>query len=193
MGYTFFGVQVAIENFRRDPLRARLHQLIADSGENQQMQQKRAFWKRFSATVNEAMPVFARGTWDLIRGGNAEAEFETWTSELEGAAATEQEELGAAADEVNRLSAEKNYVLVTMLFLVEEGSNADLTLGERCDIPEADWFTRWTFARLVGAAPLLNFSNVQADAAYLVPGNEDDGLSEDDLADPGYSYLKPLG
>ena len=45
--------------------------------------------------------------------------------------------MGTAADEVNRLSADKGYVLVTLAFLVERDSNSDLTLGERCDLPEA--------------------------------------------------------
>jgi hypothetical protein len=40
---------------------------------------------------------------------------------------------------------------------------------------------------------MLNFANVQADAVYLVPGNDHDGLSDDDLRGEGYEYLKPLG
>jgi hypothetical protein len=139
------------------------------------------------------MPVFEMGTWDLIRGGKAEAEFETWTSEIEGSLATEKEELGRAADETIRLSADKKYLLCTLIVLIGEGSNSDLTLGERCDIPEAEWFTRQTFARLIGSFPLLNFANVEADAVYLVPGNERDGLSMEDLHGDGYEYLRPLG
>ncbi|HEY0715402.1 MAG TPA: hypothetical protein VGF45_22160, partial [Polyangia bacterium] len=103
------------------------------------------------------------------------------------------EEMGAGADEVNRLSADKSYVIVTMLFLVERGSNSDLTLGERCDLPENDYFTRQTFAQLIASVPMLNFANVQADAVYLVPGNDRDGLSDEDLHGGGYEYLKPLG
>lgn len=190
--YSFFGVQVAIKNFFKDPLREKLHTLIAGEAQSQTLFEKRTFWKRLSATLNEAMPVFERGHWDLIRGGNAQEEFETWSAEIEGALATEKEELGAAADEVNRVSAERHYVLVTLMFLVEQGSNADLTLGERCDVPEAEWLTRQTFARLVSTPPLLNFANVQADAVYLLPGNDHDGLSEDDLAGAGYEHLKPL-
>jgi hypothetical protein len=83
-------------------------------------------------------------------------------------------------------------VLVTVLFLLERGSNSDLTLGERCDLPEADYFTRATFAQLVATIPALNFANVQADAVYLSPGNDRDGLSDDDLRGPGYEYLRPL-
>jgi hypothetical protein len=154
--------------------------------------EKRSFWKRLCAVLNEAVPVFEMGFWDLIRGGNAQEEFETWCSEIEGALASEQEEMGKAADEVNRLSANKDYILVTLAVLVERGSNSDLTLGERCDLPEADYFSRMTFGKLVSTFPLLNFANVQADAVYLVPGSEEDGLSQEDLFAGGYEYLKPL-
>jgi hypothetical protein len=190
--YTFFGVQIALRDFQKDDVRARLHVLIREGSEAQALHEKRAFWKRLTAIVNEAAPAFERGHWDLIRGSKAEGEFETWTSEIEGALASEPEEMGAATDEVHRLSSERYYVLVTFLFLVVEGSNSDLTLGERCDIPEKAWRTRETFQRLVGTPALLNFANVRADAVYLLPGNDSDGLSTFDLATADYAYLEPI-
>ncbi len=193
MDYTFFGVQIAIKAFFKDPLRQQLATIIAESDAEQTLFEKRGFWKRLAAIVNEAMPVFELGYWDLIRGGRAQEEFETWCSEIEGALASEREEMGARADEVNRLSANKDYVLFTAAVLVERTSNSDDTLGERCDIPESEYFTRATFGRLVATFPLLNFANVQADAVYLIPGSEDDGLSQEDLFGGGYEYLKPLG
>jgi hypothetical protein len=190
--YTFFGVQIAVKAFFKDPLRQQLAKVIAESEADQTLFEKRAFWKKLAAVGNQAMPVFELGYWDLIRGGKAQAEFETWCSEIEGALASEKEEMGAEADEVNRLSANKDYILLTAAVLVERGSNSDLTLGERCDFPEADYFTRQTFAKLLGSFPLLNFGNVEADAVYLMPGSEADGFSQEDLLGGGYAYLKPL-
>jgi hypothetical protein len=191
MSNTFFGLQVAVKAFHNDPFREQLHQAIAAAPERQSLRDKRAFWKGVTALLNEAMPVFELGYWDLIRGSKADDEFETWTSEIEGSLATLRPEVGPAADEANRLSADKGYVLVSCLFLAPEGSNTDLTLGERCDLPEGQWFTRQTFARLIGTFPLLNFSQVEADAIYLAPGNDRDGLSAEDLHE-GYDYLRPL-
>ena len=192
MAYTFFGLQVVATVFHGDPLREKLHQLIASAPDPQTLQQKRSFWKRFSALLNEAMPVFELGYWDLVQGGKAEEELESWTSEIEGGLATEREELGQRADEVNRLSADKRYLLCTCVVLVERGSNSDVTLGERCDLPETVWWTRQTFAKLIATFPLLNFANVQADAVYLSPGSARDGLSMEDLHGGGYEYLHPL-
>ncbi len=192
MEYSFFGIQIAVKAFFKDPLRQKIAQVIAAGEAEQTLFEKRAFWKRLAAVLNEALPVFELGYWDLIRGGQAQEEFETWCSEIEGTLASEKEEMGQAADEVNRLSANKDYILITAAVLVERESNSDLTLGERCDIPEAEYFTRQTFGKLVASFPLLNFANVQADAVYLMPGSEEDGLSQEDLFGGGYEYLKPL-
>jgi len=192
MKYAFFGVQVVVSVFHNDPLRRKLHEAIAGAPARQSLRDKRTFWKNVTAILNEAMPVFDMGYWDLIRGGKAEEEFESWTSEIEGSLATEKEEVGRAIDEASRLSGEKRYVLCTCLALAEEGSNSDLTLGDRCDLPKSDWWTRQTFARLIGSFPLLNFANVQADAVYLSPGSDRDGLSMEDLHGGGYEYLHPL-
>jgi hypothetical protein len=192
LAYTFFGIQVAVKAFFKDDFRKRLHETVARADAEQSLAEKRTFWKRVTAVLNEAMPVFEYGYWDLIREDNAEEEFESWCSEIEGSVATEAEEMGSAADEVNRLSADQSYVLVTLAFLLERDSNSDLTVGERCDLPESDWSTRATYAHLIATVPMLNFANVQADAVYIVPGNDTDGLSDDDLHGEGYEYLKPL-
>jgi hypothetical protein len=190
---TFFGIQVALKNFHRDPLRRRLHDLIAEEDATRVgVHAKQRFWKRFSALVNEAMPVFELGDWEFVRGRKAKTMFDEWSSEIEGSLATEAEELGDAADEVNRLSGEAQYILVTMMVLADGGSNADATLGEWCDVPEKYWHTRTTFARLIGVFSRLNFANIQADAVYLMPGHDRDGLSFEDLRAPGYEYLQPL-
>ena len=191
MAQTFFGIQVVVRNFVSDPLRRQLHDLIAQSQSEQSLTDKRAFWKRVAAVLNEAVPAFELGYWDLITE-DGDDEFESWSSEIEGSLATEAEELGTAPDEVNRISAEKRYVIVTLLFLVEGGTNSDRTLAERCDLLESEWFTRLTFGKLIATIPLLNFANVVADAVYMSPGSEEDGLSMEDLHGGGYEYLKML-
>jgi hypothetical protein len=192
MSQTFFGIQVVVRNFVSDPLRRQLHEIIAGSGSEQSLTEKRAFWKRVTAVLNEAVPAFELGFWDLVTGDGAEEEFESWSSEIEGSLATEKEELGTAPDEVSRISAEKRYIIVTLIFLVEAGTNSDRTLAERCDVPESEYWTRLTLGRLIATIPLLNFANVAADAVYMAPGSEEDGLSMEDIHGGGYEYLKML-
>ena len=192
--YTFFGVQVLMR-VTSDPLRARLHEAIAQGGASgeQSLDDKRTFYKRLSALLVDAELRFDLGFWDYIADPDkAEGEFDTWCGELEGRAATEKEELGAAVDEIHRLSAKPEYIAVTVLFLLAKGGNSDVTVAERCDLPEADWFKRTTFAQLFATLPMLSFASVKADAVYLVPGNDQDGLSFDDVHGGGWEYLKQL-
>lgn len=192
MDYTFFGVQVVIKAFFGDPLRKRLHEVIASGEREQSVDDKRKFYKRLTGVLADALPYYEMGFWDLVRGGKAEDEFNTWVSEIEGAVATEGEEVAGEADEAARLSANKDYLIVTTLFLVQQGSNSDATLGRRCDFPESDYWTRMTFGELFKTIPMLSFSSIKADAVYLIPGSDEDGLSMEDLHVGGYEYLKPL-
>src|SRR5207244_12624372 len=131
MSNTFFGIQVVVTNFITDPLRPQLHEIIARSASEQSLAEKRAFWKRVAAVLNEAVPAFEMGYWDLIRGEGADEEFESWSSEIEGSLATEKEELGTAADEVRRSSAEKRHEVGALACLVNADSHSARTVDER--------------------------------------------------------------
>ena len=192
MDYTFFGVQVVIKAFFGDPLRKRLHEVIASGDVDQSVDEKRAFYKRLTGVLADALPYYEMGFWDLVRGKNAEAEFIEWVTEIEGSIATEKEELGGELDEAARLSADKDYIVATMLFLLQKGSASDQTLGKRCDLKEDDYWTRMTFGELFKTIPMLGFGGVKADAVYLIPGSDEDGLSMEDLHVGGYDYLHPL-
>jgi hypothetical protein len=64
--------------------------------------------------------------------------------------------------------------------------------GERCDVAEHEFFRRAVFDTLIDTIPMFNFATVKADAIYIVPGDDDDGLTEVELADEGWAYLKTL-
>jgi hypothetical protein len=108
-------------------------------------------------------------------------------NEIEGAMATVAEELGEAVDDVRRTSSHKDYVIVTLLFLLDQpyGPAAAIT-------NEDDFFLKETFAALVRGLTSIDSRAIQADGAYIVPGSEADGLSEDDLYSPGWEYLRML-
>jgi len=191
---TFFGVQIAFRRYRDDASRARLHDIITRSLADQGLPEKRAFWKNVVALLKGNAPHFEYGYWDFIRGEAAEGEFESWSSEIEAGLATESEEVGAGPDEVHRLAnaiGDPRFVIVSALFLIDGGTNTERTLGERCDLPEASYFKQTTFARLADSIPLMNFANVRADAVYVAPGSEKDGITELELRE-GWPHLKPL-
>ena len=145
---------------------------------------KLIFWKKIVAIAVEASARFDLGFWDYVADADrAEHEFDTWTSELEAESATTEAEVGTEVAESLRLTA---------LFLLEKGGNGDLTVADRCDLPEDQWFKRDTFVHLFETIRMLSFASVRADAVYLVPGSAQDGLSFDDVHGGGWEYLKQL-
>src|SRR5258708_12567225 len=135
MSKAFVGIQVVVKAFPVGAVRKRLHEIIARSPAEQSLVAKRAFWQRLAAVLNEEVPAFEYGFWDLVRGSGAEEEFESWSSAIEGAVATEAEEVGSAPDEINRISADKRYVIVTAIFLLQERRHPTLTPSTTSAMP----------------------------------------------------------
>jgi len=119
MSNTFFGIQVVARNFISDSAAAPASRDHRPVGQRAVARGEARLLEEGRRGPQRGGPAFEMGYWDLIRGDGAEEEFESWSSEIEGSLATEKEELGAAADEVSRISAEKRYVVVTLVFLVE--------------------------------------------------------------------------
>jgi hypothetical protein len=184
----FVGVQVVTQSFGEDTLRARLHALMSEERvQGETVEEKRRFLKRLVALLLETEPYWTYGYWDYKTGAKeAVAEYQGWVSEIEASIATEDEELGATVDGVNRTSVTRQYVVVTVLFLLDS-PYAPAEVGD-----EEDFFKRGTFHELVANLAAINPHTIRADAAYVMPGNPEDGFSEDDLADEGWSYLRPL-
>ena len=185
----FFGLQLAIKCFGEDTLRARLARVLeAARTEDVDGQAKRSFLKRFVALLDESELFWTYGYWDYIDHANEAVEgFNTLVAEIEGSIATEEEELADDVDDLRRTSKHKDYVIVTLAFLLD----APYGPAEAVENEDAA-FLKETFVSLVQGLTMLDPNAIQADAAYVVPGNEADGLSEDDLLSPGWEYLRML-
>jgi len=185
----FFGLQLAIKCFGEDTLRARFAHVLEEARlADENVQEKRRFLRRFVALLEESALFWAYGHWDYIDDPEAaEQEFTTWVNEIEGGMATEAEELGEAVDDVRRTSSHKDYVVVTLLFLLDQPYGPAEAITN-----EDDFFLKETFAALVQGLTSIEPRAIQADGAYIVPGSEADGLSEDDLYGPGWEYLRML-
>ncbi|MBI5482332.1 MAG: DUF1517 domain-containing protein [Deltaproteobacteria bacterium] len=184
----FVGVQVVIQCFGEDTLRARLVALMSEERiQGETVEEKRRFLKRLVALLLEVEPYWTYGYWDYKEGAQkAVAEYQGWVSEIEASIATEAEELGATVDGLHRTAVVRQYVVVTVLFLL------DCAYAPAEVASEDDFFKRPVFHELIGNLAAINPHSIRADATYVVPGNPEDGLSDDDLATEGWSYLHPL-
>jgi hypothetical protein len=186
-GY-FFGLQLLIHAFGKDDLRARLAAIISDpDGALEDLEAKRRYIKRVVAVLLEQEAYWSQVFWDYkTERAEAEAEFESWAAELSASTATESEELGETVDGAYRVSHEKDYVAVTII------------LNLSAPFPPADigdeslyWQTS-TVGKLVRGLLLVNPETILADGVFIIPGNSEDGLSDEDLLLGGWSYLRVL-
>ncbi len=179
---SFFGLQVMVLSPQGDPWRERLMAVLRRNQGDQDVVQKRALYTALTHVLAEVPDRWAFGVWDLIRGPRATREFDEWVAGVEG----------AIEEPIDPSWRHGDCVAVTIVLLVEEGSPADDTLGARCDLPERDWFTRRTFARLISTLRMLQFAHIRADGLYAMPGDPAAGIPLAELRGEGWEYLKPL-
>ena len=184
----FFALQIAIKCFGEDTLRAKFAKVIEESRGDESASDKRRFLKRFVALLEESKLFWAHGFWEYSdEAEEAIEEFNTWVDEVENSLATEDEELDDEVDDIQRTSNRKDYVVVTLAFLLDEAYEPAEAVEN-----DDDAYLKETFNALVQGLSRIDPRTIQADAAYVVPGNEEDGLSEDDLYGPGWEYLRML-
>jgi hypothetical protein len=181
MSDTFFGIQLALDLAPGHRLRAELAALVRSLRPGGgALPAQRALWTQASTALIAALPSAVLGTWDLIRD-RGDAEYEDWASGLEAMATWPDADFG-----------DGTLLLASVIVLVAADSNADRTLGDRCDLPEREWLRRGTYRRLLGVPPLLNFTQVLGSGLYLAPHPDQRGFAHAVLTGDGFGYLDPL-
>lgn len=184
----FFGLQILINAFGEDTLRARFAEVISDpDGAEEDVEAKRRYIKRVVALLLDQEAYWSQVFWDYKTDRKeAEAEFESWAAELSASTATEHEEMGQEVDGARRLSSDKDYVAVTIILELSE------PFPPAAIDDEAQYWTSSTISNLVRGLLLINPESILADGVFVVPGSSEDGLSEEDLLTGGWSYLRVL-
>ncbi len=189
----FLGIQVVFATLNTDTSAHQIRDIIADAMRQEKPQEKRALYKRVAAVLLEQQPYWEYGYWDYVpHDDDAIAEFEQWSNDIQSSMATEPEEIGAEIDEARRMSNDKYYVVVTMLFVLETASALVPVMDTIEEIAEEDYFTRAAFTALLEAVTAVDFEYCEQDAVFIMPGTDEDGFSWEDLRQAGWEYLKSL-
>ena len=183
-----FAVQVVIEAGSDLELRRRIHEAMEQP--NESPDDKRRYYKGLTSVLAETEPVFEYACWEYQDDEREAANsFNEWVSELEANMATEDIETGEDVDGFKRLSAERKYLVVSLIFLLEQPHPWD----EDLDDEDEDTYSRKFIGELIDSINLLDFENgVAGDGVFLLPGSDEDGFSADDLIDEGWEHLKLL-
>ncbi len=205
----FFGIQLVIQIFGSDELRAQLARLIEAEDETDSADEKRRFIKSVASLLIENQYAWEYGFWDYY--GDADAaisNFNQWRNEIEASMATEGVELGSEIDRLHRFSDQKEYLIVTLMMLIdnrEEPVTDDVgdyqfraTYSQLAqpfrllvdNIDEEEYWRPATFKQLLQGLQSLDPRAIERDGIYVYPGTSQDGLSSLDLiGDEGWKYL----
>lgn len=205
----FFGIQLVVQIYGGDELRAKLARLIEAEDNTDSAQEKRRFIKSVASLLSENRYAWEYGFWDYQGDADtAISNFNQWRNEIEASMATEADELGAEVDRLHRYSDQKEYLIVSLLLLLDNREEpvaddvgdyqfrptyAQLTQSFRqtvAGINESVYWKADTFEALLQALRALDPRVIERDGIYVYPGTEQDGLSSFDLlSDEGWKYL----
>ena len=204
----FFGLQLVIQIFGSDQLRARIHRLIEAEDETDSADEKRRFMKSVASMLIENQYAWEYGFWEFSADADhAIKSFNQWRNEIEASMATEAEEMGEI-DRLHRFSDQKEYLIVSLLMLIDNSdepvsddvgdyrfrptySQLALPFRQLCEgFDESEYWRSETFERLLNGIRALDPRVIERDGIYVYPGSEQDGISSFDLlSDEGWKYL----
>jgi len=182
-------IQVVIEAGNDVEMRRRFHKHI-DESPNETPAHKRKFYKGMTSLLREQQHLFEYASYSYEDDERkADEEFRDWVGELEANMATEAIEVGDEIDGMNRMSADKKYIVVSMVFLLTSPHPWGIDLNDE----DEDSYTRTYLGDLIDSVNLLDFDQgLEGDAIFLLPGSDEDGLSFSDITTEGWEHLHLL-
>ena len=189
MQSSIFSIEVAGRLDRAPNLLPLLKSAIVEQAQVVGLQQKWMLYRRASEALLANLGIIERGCWDYFEDHNrAEKDFKMWL----GGMTTEEGSRRMPSGKPDPYRGEPRYLTFTMTFLLVRPSPTDHALSRLCDIPQQHLWRRDVFGRLLGGMGVINFASVQSDVMYLIPRDDDWGLTVDDLAQQKFHYLRVL-
>jgi hypothetical protein len=189
MGSSIFSIEVAARLDRAPELLHVLRTAIQDQPAEVSYQRKWECYKRASDALLANLGVLERGCWDYFdTDEKAEKDFKMWL----GGMTTEEGARRQPSGKPDIYRGEPRYLTFTMTFLLMRPSPTDRALYQLCDIPEPHLWRRDVFGRILAGLGVVNFASVKSDVMYLLPRDDDWGLTVDDMREEKFAYLRPI-
>jgi hypothetical protein len=186
---SIFSIEVAARLDRAPNLLPVLKSAIVQQPQAVGLHQKWTLYRRASEALLGHLGLIERGCWDYFDDeARADKDFKMWL----GGMTTEEGARAAPSGRPDPYRGDPRYLTFTMTFLLVKSSPTDLAMSRLCDIPEAHLWRRDVFGRILGGMGVINFASVLSDVMYLIPRDDDWGLTVDDLAQEKFNYLRAL-
>jgi hypothetical protein len=189
MASSIFALEVCIPFQPGDALHTSLRQLLREHPQSASFQQKWQIYRRAADLLLEATPRIEKGCWDFFDDHQrAQNDFQMWCNGL----LTEEGARPEPSGPPDPYRGEPRYLTFTAAVLLMQGTPTERTLAQRCTIPEQYLWRRDTFHHIIGGLPHINFASVMGDTLYLIPRDDEWGLTKEDLLQEKFKYLRNL-
>ena len=190
MQYSIFALELCIELKTGPELAVELASLVRSHPERVTRQEKWALYRRACDVLLMALPDAHKGCWDYFDDdARARRDYDMWVN---GMVTEEGARKVPSNGDAYRGSAGPFYMTFTMAFLLARGTWSDRTMAAVCDIPQGALWQRATFDRILRAVPTIDFAGVRSDVAYVIPRDGRFALTQEDLSQPKFEYLRPI-
>ncbi|HRI71416.1 MAG TPA: hypothetical protein PK156_44590 [Polyangium sp.] len=166
-----------------------LRQLLTRNTEKLSYEQKWYIYQSASHALLANHPLWHRGCWDFFDDDTkAQNDFRMWVNGMltqEGARKT-------PSGLPDPYRGQPRYMTFTMACLLVQGSAAEQAIGRVCNVPQARLWHKSTFESVLQGIRWVNFAFVEADTMYLIPGDLGWGLTQADLSEKKFEYLRPI-
>jgi hypothetical protein len=171
------------------PVLATLRTLVQEHGERVGYHDKWALYRRAAEVLVGNLERVDRGCWDYFDDdARAKRDYDMWV----GGMTTEEGVRKEPSGQSDPYRGSPRYMTFTMAFLLLQNSPSDIAMAALCTTRDADLWKRATFARILNGMGALSFSSVKSDVIYVIPRDDDWGLTAEDLSDTKFEYLRPL-
>lgn len=189
MQTSIFSLEVAARLDRAPQLLPALRSVITEQTHAVGLDQKWHLYKRAADALVGNLGLVERGCWDYFDNHErAQKDFKMWL----GGMTTEEGARPQPSGRPDPYRGDPRYLTFTMTFLIVQHSPTDRALAKLCEIPEAHLWRRDVFGRILGGMSVINFASVVSDVMYLIPRDDDWGLTTADLAEEKFKYLRAL-
>ncbi len=189
MACSIFAIEMCLILDPSTNLHHELKQLVTRNNEKLSYEHKWNMYKSASLALAANHHLWHRGCWDFFNDDTkAQNDFRMWVSGM----VTEEGARKTPSGLPDPYRGQPRYMTFTMACLLVQGSNVENTIREHCEIPQAVLWHKSTFERVLQGMRWINFAFVETDTMYLIPGDMGWGLTQSDLSDKKFEYLRPI-
>lgn len=189
MEHAIYAVELCFPMLQGDSFRAQLQELIVRQPAQIRPGDKWQFYTHAAGLLANRLPQAVSGCWDFFDDDErARNDHEMWFNGMYTREGSRRTPSGVG----DPYRGDARFLTFTISLLMDQSATSVRMLRHICATPEDRLWRRDTFARVLGGLSTLSFASVKSDVVYLIPRDDDWGLTAEDLREPKFHYLRTI-